>query len=154
VTVTYLARQPMPQLLKAVESLSPSTVILYGAILRDGAGRPSLPHEALVLLASVSRVPIYAVTPNMLGRGAVGGRFLDFAAQGVTAAQLALRILGGERLGPADIVEADNPYLFEWRQLRRWGIDESRLPTGSVVRFREASVGDLSTSATSSRRWW
>jgi signal transduction histidine kinase len=143
VTLSYLARQSMPQLLKAVESLSSSTVILYGAVLRDGAGRPYLPHEAFVLISNVSRVPIYAVTPNMLGRGAVGGRFLDFAAQGVTAAQLALRILGGERLGPADIVEADNPYLFDWRQLRRWGIDESRLPVGSVVRFREASVWDL-----------
>jgi len=142
-TVTYLARQPMPQLLKTVESLSAGTVVLYGAILRDGAGRPYLPHEALDLLSNVSRVPIYAVTPSMLGHGAVGGRFLDFAAQGVTTAQLALRILGGERLGPADIVEADNPYLFDWRQLRRWGIDESRLPAGSVVRFREASVWDL-----------
>ena len=143
VTVTYLARQPMPQLLKAVESLSPGTVILYGAVLRDGNGRPYLPHEALVLLANVSRVPIYAVTPNMLGRGAVGGHVLDFASQGVTTAQLALRILSGERLGPADIVEADNPYLFDWHQLRRWGIDESRLPAGSFVRFREASVWDL-----------
>ena len=142
-TVTYLARQPMPQLLKAVESLSPGTVVLYGAVLRDGAGRPYLPQEALDLLSNVSRVPIYAVTPNMLGRGAVGGRFLDFASQGVTAAQLALRILGGEQLGPADIVEADNPYLFDWQQLRRWGIDESRLPAGSIVRFRQASVWDL-----------
>jgi len=143
VTISYLARQPMPQLLKAVESLSPGTVILYGAVLRDGNGRPYLPHEVLVRLSNVSHVPIYAVTPNMLGGGAVGGRFLDFAAQGVTTAQLALRILGGERLGPADIVEADNPYLFDWRQLRRWGIDESRLPAGSVVRFREPSVWDL-----------
>ena len=48
-TLTYLARQPMPQLLKAVESLSTGTVILYGAVLQDGAGRPYLPHEALVL---------------------------------------------------------------------------------------------------------
>jgi signal transduction histidine kinase len=143
VTVTYLARQPMPQLVKAVESLSPGAVILYGAVLRDGAGRPYLPHEALERLVKVSRVPIHAVTPAMLGRGVVGGRFLDFAAQGVTAAQLALRILGGERLGPADIVEAQNPYLFDWHQLRRWGIDETRLPAGSVVRFRDASVWDL-----------
>src|SRR6185295_2115543 len=79
VTVTYLARQPMPELLKAVESLSPGTVILYGAI------RPYLPHEVLVRLSNISHVPIYAVTPNMLGRGAVGGRFLDFASHGVTA---------------------------------------------------------------------
>jgi signal transduction histidine kinase len=143
VKVTYLARRPMAELLKAVESLPPGTVILYGAVLQDGAGRPYLPHETVVQMASVSRVPIYAVTSNMLGHGAVGGRLLDFASQGVTAARLALRVLGGERLGPADIVEADNPYLFDWYQLRRWRIDESRLPAGSIVRFREASVWDL-----------
>jgi C4-dicarboxylate-specific signal transduction histidine kinase len=40
-------------------------------------------------------------------------------------------------------VEASNPYLFDWRQLRQWRIDESRLPPGSVVRFRELSVWDL-----------
>src|SRR5262245_12751754 len=143
VTITYLARQPMPELLKAVESLPTDTAILYGAVLRDGTGRPYLPHEVLDLLVKASRVPIYAVAPAMLGRGAVGGSFLDFAGQGVTAAQLALRILGGERLGPKEIVEASNPYLFDWRQLRRWGIDESRLPAGSVMRFREPSVWDL-----------
>src|SRR5262245_61088703 len=143
VTITYLARQPMPELLKTVEHLSSGATILYGAVLRDGVGRPYLPHEVLDLLVKTSRVPIYAVTPAMLGRGVVGGRFLDFAAQGVTAAQLVLRVLRGERLGPADIVVADNPHLFDWHQLRRWGIDERRLPAGSDVRFREASVWDL-----------
>ena len=143
VTLTYLARQPMPELLKAVESLSSGTVILYGALLQDGAGQPYLPREALRLIAKASRVPIYGVTANLLGHGVVGGRFLDFASQGVVAAQLVRRILDGERLGPADIALANNPYLFDWHQLRRWRIAESRLPAGSVVRFRQASVWDL-----------
>ena len=30
----------------------------------------------------------------------------------------------------------------DWRQLRRWGISESRLPLGTVVRYREPSVWD------------
>src|SRR5258707_1039860 len=29
---------------------------------------------------------------------------------------------------------------FDWRQLRRWGVAESALPAGSIVRFREFSV--------------
>ena len=29
--------------------------------------------------------------------------------------------------------------MFDWRQLRRWGLKESRLPPGSVIRFREPS---------------
>ncbi len=140
VTVTYLARQPMPQLLKAVESLSPSTVILYGAVLRDGNGRPYLPHEALVLLANVSRVPIYAVTPSMLGGGAVGGRFLDFAAQGVTTAP-----------------------PTSWRRTIRTCSTGVSCAGGASTRAgcpRAASSGSakrrcgICTRPTSSRRWW
>jgi two-component system sensor histidine kinase UhpB len=29
---------------------------------------------------------------------------------------------------------------FDWRQLQRWGIDQTRLPEGSIVRFREFSA--------------
>src|SRR5947207_11301886 len=27
--------------------------------------------------------------------------------------------------------------MFDWRELKRWGIDEDLLPPGSIVRFRE-----------------
>jgi PAS domain S-box-containing protein len=30
--------------------------------------------------------------------------------------------------------------MVDWRQVRRWGLDEKRLPVGTVVRFREVSV--------------
>ena len=32
--------------------------------------------------------------------------------------------------------------IFDWRQLRRWGISEDRLPPGSVVRFKELTFWD------------
>jgi len=76
-----------------------------------------------------------------LGHGIVGGRLIDFEMQGVRAGELALRLLRGEKLGPADIVAKDaNVYMFDWRQLRRWGLKENRLPSGSVIRFRQPSV--------------
>src|SRR5262249_52506764 len=30
--------------------------------------------------------------------------------------------------------------IYDWRELQRWGISESRLPAGSEVRFRELSL--------------
>ena len=38
------------------------------------------------------------------------------------------------------VYEGTNFYLFDWRQLKRWGITETALPSGSEVRFREISV--------------
>ena len=56
------------------------------------------------------------------------------------AAHAALRILDGAQ--PRDIPAVDAPVvpMFDWRELRRWRIDESRLPAGSRVLFREVSV--------------
>ena len=36
------------------------------------------------------------------------------------------------------------PYTnqVDWRQLQRWGIAESRVPQGTIIRFRETSLWD------------
>jgi hypothetical protein len=142
VTISYLARQPMPQLPKAVESLSSGTVILCGAVLRDGADRPYLPHEALDLLSKVSRVPIHAVTPNMLGRAPSAAasstspprasRRRSWRSGSSVMSGSGLPHRGGEQSVPVRLASAASV-----------GIDESRLPAGSVVRFRQSSVWDL-----------
>ena len=46
----------------------------------------------------------------------------------------------------ADSIPTSSPDLnvdqVDWRQLRRWGISEARVPAGTLVRFREPSVWD------------
>jgi signal transduction histidine kinase len=57
---------------------------------------------------------------------------------GTEAAHLALRILDGEAAKdiPATPSKAVRP-VFNWTQMQRWGVSESRLPAGSDIRFRE-----------------
>ena len=31
-------------------------------------------------------------------------------------------------------------YMFDWRALRRWNLDESKLPAGSIILFREPTL--------------
>jgi PAS domain S-box-containing protein len=59
------------------------------------------------------------------------------------AAELGLRVLGGEN--PRDIPpqSVSSVPMFDWRELRRWGIDEAKLPPGSIVRYKEFSVWEL-----------
>ncbi len=37
-------------------------------------------------------------------------------------------------------MENGNQMLFDWRQLKRWSINEDRLPANSIVRYREPSI--------------
>jgi signal transduction histidine kinase len=58
-------------------------------------------------------------------------------------AGVALRVLQGDR---ADAVPTVSPNLnvlqVDWRELRRWGISESRVPAGTMVRFRQPTAWD------------
>jgi signal transduction histidine kinase len=49
----------------------------------------------------------------------------------------------------ADSIPTSSPDLnvtqVDWRQLRRWGISEARVPAGTLIRFREPSAWDRYT---------
>ena len=55
---------------------------------------------------------------------------------------MGLRVLAGEK--PETIAPHGIPSvaIFDWRELKRWGISEERLPPGSVVRFKELTFLD------------
>jgi PAS domain S-box-containing protein len=75
--------------------------------------------------------------------GIVGGSIVSFEAFGVQTAGLGLRILAGEKPQAIAPHGVPNVVMFDWRELRRWGIDESRLPAGSIVRYKEFSAWEL-----------
>ncbi|HSF23196.1 MAG TPA: PAS domain S-box protein, partial [Blastocatellia bacterium] len=140
VPITYLPDLPMEDIRREVAQLPPHTVILYLHMFRDGAGNTFKPDQALSLIAETANAPTYVFLDQFVGKGAVGGHVWSIEAQGAKAAELGLRILQGE--SPANIElhdEGTNVVMFDWRQLRRWQIDESSLPRGSIVRYRETS---------------
>ena len=106
----------------------------------DGTGRPFVPHEAVEQIARTANAPVYAFLDQYLGRGIVGGHLYSLDAHGEAAARLALRLLAGTPASAVPPVELPASIdMFDWRQLRRWGIDERRLPAGAVVRYRDIS---------------
>ena len=62
-------------------------------------------------------------------------------------AAVAVRILGGEKAGDIKIppIGFATP-KFDWREMQRWGISESRLPPGSEIQFREPTAWE--------QYWW
>jgi len=137
---TYVTDLPLDAVAAKLATLPEKTIVLLVSFLQDSAGRDLTTPEALERLVERSRVPIYGLTDITMGYGIVGGRLVDYKKQGIMAGELGLRVLRGEKLGPADIVTNTNTYTFDWRQLRRWGLDESRVPPGSAIFFREPSM--------------
>ena len=91
---------------------------------------------------------VYNLIDTALGYGSVGGNLTTVEAYGRETAKIVLRVLSGEKASSIEpVVMRDNPAMFDWRELKRWKIDESALPRGSIIRFRETSLWE-------DYRWW
>jgi signal transduction histidine kinase len=143
IKTTYLVGLPMDNLLSTVKNLPEHSLIYYLHIFEDGHGAIHVPAEALEQLSAKANAPIYGHVDSYVGRGMVGGRVFSFEAEGRHAAELGLRVLAGERPERIGIQPtSENVYLFDWRQLKRWGIEASRLPPGSDIRFHTPTLWD------------
>ena len=74
-----------------------------------------------------------------LGAGAVGGSLMPIDELSRRTADVAIRLLNGAPPRSISVPpQSPGPPTFDWRELQRWGIPESRLPPGSVVRYRSS----------------
>jgi signal transduction histidine kinase len=132
---------PVEEVRRRVAALPDDSVIFYLGINSDSGRVFASGAEALPLITAVANRPIVVYAETYLGSGAVGGFILSPDLIGRDAGVLALRILHGAdaSLIPVTIGDTLRP-IFDWRALQRWGIDESELPKGSEVRFREPDI--------------
>ena len=138
--VEYLLGLPLPDLLDTLAHLPPKTVVLFSTMFADRTGRPYVTHEVVAQVAAAANAPVYGFVDQYLGRGIVGGHLYSLDAHGEEAARIALRLLAGTPASAIPPVERPvSTDIFDWRQLRRWGIDERRLPADAVVRYRRVS---------------
>jgi len=142
VKLTYLTDLSLDELRARVAALDRHAIVLF-VVFYDPRGGDRPGRYSRDLAAEVARVsgrPVYGLFSSYLNEGVIGGHVYSLEDASAWAAHAALRILDGAR--PRDIPAVDAPVvpMFDWRELRRWGIDESRLPAGSRVLFREASV--------------
>jgi PAS domain S-box-containing protein len=141
VELTYLTGLTMNELLTRVAGLPPHTVILSTYFFEDASGQFFLQEEALDLITRAADVPVYAIYSSYIGHGVVGGRMTDSENLGRKIASLAERVLNGENpAGIQMVVDNSAQDTVDWRQLRRWNINEKRLPPLTVELFREPSA--------------
>lgn len=139
--VTYLTELPMNKLQERVRHLPSQSIVLYLSFFKDAEGREFLnATEALPMIAAASNAPVFGISDTYLGHGIVGGYVVSFEEQGKIAGREALEILGGKLPQDIPIVHGPSAYSFDWRALQRWNLEESKLPAGSTILFRQPTL--------------
>ncbi len=137
----WLDKLPLSAVLEEVARLPLDSVVLYIPMLRDGAGNSVSPFQVARQLADASKVPIYALSGPQIEQGIIGGALLDFSQIGQKAAALVFRVLAGETPPTLSAPDpATNPLVVNWQALRKWRVNEKRIPAGTMVRYREPSL--------------
>lgn len=141
VELEYLSGLPMDELVDQVAKLPEHSLVLYLSVTQDGNGHAFDSPDALALISKQASAPIYGLAETHIGSGIVGGHLINYSALGAMTAQAVLRTLSGEKpSGMESFRGTGNRYVFDARQLKRWGISEEDLPPGSEVQYREFSL--------------
>jgi signal transduction histidine kinase len=143
VEFTYLSGLVMRDLEQQLGALPAGSAVYYVVIREDGAGERFQVMDALSRVVSAANAPTYSWADAAVETGIVGGSRRDQLTQTKAIATLALRVLRGERADRIPVSSIDtNVDQVDWRQLRRWGLDETRLPAGVRVLSRAPSMWD------------
>ena len=118
-----------------------SLLFLAGQTSDQAQGRALTPLENGNLITAISPLPAFTFWEFHLDHGVVGGHIISGPDHGRTAANLALRILGGERADNIPVI-VTTPALnvFDYKAMQRFGITPADLPLGAEIINRPFSL--------------
>ena len=139
--LVWLDNLSFEDLLRRCASLPRNSAIYYVAFGTDSAGGAYADERVLADLHATANAPLFGSQSAYLGAGAVGGSLMSNDEMIRTSANAAARLLNGAAPKSVKVPpQLPGQPVFDWRELKRWGIPESRLPAGSVVRYRAPSL--------------
>ena len=143
VTVEFLAGLPSAILLRRLAALGPDAVVFTTGYYEDGTGRVFVPRESAELMAAASTAPIYSPFNTFIGTGVVGGRMPTYESIGRQAGAIINALISGSAPTALRLPNVTPTDLHvDWRQVERWGIDETQVPKATIVHFRDPSLWD------------
>jgi len=117
-----------------LQEIKSDSIILFIAsyLHEDKKEYPLL--DGLRDISKSTSFPIYSPWDLFINEGVVGGMATSGYRQGQLAGKQASRIIAGESIDNIPIVKEDfNNYIFDFKEIERFGIEEERLPLGSII---------------------
>jgi PAS domain S-box-containing protein len=141
VELDYWNDLTLPAIEARVATLPDEDLVLFGSMMRDASGEDFDGNVALTRISAASRRPVFGVVAEDLGDGTFGGILLSMELSGKVAAEMGARVLAGEHASQIPLeLDAGAAPMFDWRQLRRFGVSEQHLPAHTIIKFRQLTI--------------
>jgi signal transduction histidine kinase len=131
----------LQEILRRCATLPDNSAIVFVAFGTDATGAAYADDRVFAELHAAANAPLFAPHTVYMGAGIVGGSLLSIEDLSRNSADVAVRLLNGAPPRSVTVpLQGPGQPTFDWRELQKWGIPETRLPPGSVVRYREPSL--------------
>jgi signal transduction histidine kinase/ActR/RegA family two-component response regulator len=119
---------------------TPRDLVFTTSFTLDHTGQSYNVREGLARIAAASAAPSYSAMSSEVGQGLLVSGVNEGFQHGLATARLALAVLRGRSPAHVPIETATwVGYQFDYQQLARFGVDESRLPAAAIVVGRPRS---------------
>jgi PAS domain S-box-containing protein len=131
----YTSDMTLDEMLQRVAALPPHSIILFVNFFADAGGRSLASIEVGEQVLEAARVPTFALYAVFMELGPLGGSMVEFESEGTRAARVALDMLRGKMAitEPVTVLPSVHVATLDARQLRRWGLSDSRVPAGTAI---------------------
>ncbi len=125
----------------ALKNAPPDSMVYFADLNIDDRENTIDYQVVLPELTSAYSPPVFASIDTYLPYGIVGGKVTSGFHQGELAAKMVLETLNGKPPGEISIESTlPNRYIFNAKQLKRFGISRDSLPANSILINNEPSV--------------
>ncbi|WP_243438352.1 ATP-binding protein [Fundidesulfovibrio soli] len=140
--IEYMESMEISAIEERLSQLGPDWIV-YVVGRPELNGKVMLQSDASPRISAASPAPVFITWASWMGFGPVGGKIIVPDEQGKGAAKLVLAMLGAGTPGAVPPrMEANGRFMFDYNALVRFNLEESRLPSGSLVINKPPSILD------------
>ncbi|MES9936130.1 MAG: ATP-binding protein [Sedimenticola sp.] len=129
--VSYLG-MGLDEITEKSKRLSGDDIAFYTLIFQDSVNDRITPRNALDKITKEASLPIYTFWESLIGAGTVGGYVVDPKIVGEQTVRASLNIANGSFPGAPLKIPGGMQYIFDERQLIKWGISSDALPEAEI----------------------
>jgi diguanylate cyclase (GGDEF)-like protein len=140
VEIRFNEESTIYELLNYIKILKKDSCILLMTYNKDKANNNFDYYSIGKLVSQAANVPVYALWDFYLGTGVVGGVMTSGLEQGQIVGNIGRKVLEGEDINSiSPILDSPNKYMFDYKAIERFGINESTIPEDSIVINKDPS---------------
>ncbi len=133
-TINVISEIDTDEIVKVIESGKQGDIVYVAGANIDKYGNFIDVDQFFQEIAEVSTKPVFGNSENLIERKFVGGIANRGFTQGYEAGLLALRLLrDSTRIGIKQINKVNDEYIFDYQQLKKYGIEEKNMPPHSRI---------------------